>query len=251
MDYYKDFAGYYGKIYQYTSDYMFWESTLSRYSESGPVLYVGPGAGRLMKKLILNHEIYGVERSDEMFMVLQDVLKAESQLRTVKPFTIWNHDVNEINCDIKVSLIIIPCNCLTENKSIEDVKNVLDSCRAHLVKHGHLAIEVNNPLVFGNERLITVEEEVMLEPNVVGLRRTIVEKRSLENKLIVEIEFENSETGQRRTLISLEYCELTYERLQTLASHVGFEIVELYGDTNKMKGYDSSSAQITAVLRAL
>jgi hypothetical protein len=251
MDYFKYFARYYRAFYTYKSDVQFWARAADKYARRNPILYIGPGTGRLMKELLIDHEIVAVERSPAMCKELKKEIEESSEGRPLKTHRIYNVDIRQFNEPISSTLAIMPCNVLTENNSEEAVKEILMTCHKLLQANGCIAVQVDNAAFFPCRRTLTVEKEVTIPNFFKGVRRTWVQHVPENRKLILEIELIQAKSSLPHRLIRFEHFAFTLPLFKRMAAETGFEVIELYGNAKHMNPFDTNSSNIIAIMRKM
>ncbi|MBU0528277.1 hypothetical protein KKF86_00745, partial [bacterium] len=207
-DYYKYFASYYSEFYTYKTDLPFWTYAAKNYAKEGAILYVGPGTGRIMGELLLNNQIVAVEKSSAMVRELSMRLGKIDTSSHIKKYEIYNMDINDFSQNIRVPLIILPCNVLTENRTEKKIVQMLNKCSLFLDAGGYLAIDVDNATIYPQKKILTAEKEI--ESSIFkGIRKTWARYKPEEQKILVDIKL--IKTGEKKACytFTIEYFAFT------------------------------------------
>ncbi|MBN1283200.1 MAG: hypothetical protein JXA24_05435 [Proteobacteria bacterium] len=249
MDSFGEFARYYRAFFTYTDDMPFWRYAARRYANDKPILYIGPGAGRVMLELLSDYEIIGVERSDGMFAELKSVLDRASDDRTLKRYELINKDIRDVKGKIDSCLAIMPCNVISENHNKRDVSDILRTVASVMGERARIAFHVDNAASFSSHREMTVEKHVDIGGLFSGRRRTWIQRDVKNDKLIVEIELLPDDGAGAERLVRFEHCAMTYKFIRDVADELGLKIDEMFGSPVEMCCPDPASASIAVVMR--
>lgn len=248
-DYPKMFSSLYQYMYTYSDDVVFWKACAIKYAHKKPLIYVGPGVGRLMIQLLDDFEIIAVDRSPIMLQALSQRLHSHPQKGTFKSFTILPVDICDVSSEYNADLIILPCNVLTEWNSYSHIQQMLKSCYEHLGHDGHLVVEVDNGEYFRTNNRPPSEGDVNFPDVFVGKRRTWVKHKITSSELGFKIELIPSNEKYERQEFYIEHYAFTLDVFKNTVGDLGFDLANLYGSTQPVAAFTDQSRYIVADLK--
>ena len=248
-----ELAAIYDAIYAGRDDSGFW-LTMAAAAGGGPILELGCGTGRVMLPLArAGHEITGLDRSSGMLDRCR--AKVDGQPPEVRDrVRLVAADMTSFDLGRGFAAIICPFAGFQQLRTVEQQLACLDRCRAHLLRHGRLVLDLPNPdpapPSYARDESGDGEETAQLVDWTHGRRirwwMTVIDyDRSLQcNECEVTYDVIEAGGAVRRITetISLRYT-FRYE-LEHLLFRAGFRVVDLLGDYDSSAFADDSPAMI-------
>lgn len=248
-DYPKEFPYYYRYMYTYDDDVPFWKDCLKKYSGVKPLIYVGPGVGRLLVHLLKDSDVVAIDRSPVMRKVLSDFLESHPGKKNFKKLTTLPNDVTKIRDKQIGNLVILPCNVLTELNSCSHIKKMLKSCHQLLADSGHLVVEIDNGAYFKKHCVPPVERDVNVPNKFVGKRRTTIQFQPREGDLEFIIELMPASKQYGYCKFSVRHYAFSIDSFRDMVDHLGFDFEGLYGSIRPPSPFTEQSTYIVADLK--
>ena len=247
-----ELAAIYDAIWAGRDDSGFWQALAA--TAGGPLLELGCGTGRVLLPLArAGHDITGLDLSAEMLERCRARLASEppqvrDRVRLVAA------DMTSFHLGRRFAMVTIPFGGFQHLLSVEQQLSCLDRCRAHLLPHGRLVLDLPNTSPAPPSH---VADGAAGEEAGAGLADWTEARR---------IRWWVTVTGYQRALQCNE-CEVTYEiieagggtrrvvetvllryvfrfELEHLLVRAGFRIVALHGDYDGSPFGDDSPAMI-------
>ena len=249
-----ELAAIYDAIFGDRGDAAFWQAIADE-AGGGPILELGCGTGRVLLPLVrAGHEITGLDLSAEMLERCRAKLGAEppdvrERARLVAA------DMTSFELERRFAAIICPFGGFQQLRTVKQQLACLDRCRAHLVPHGRLVLDLPNPAPappsHAGDEPADGEASAELADWTEGRRirwwTTVTDYDASEQWNECEVTYEIIEadgtTSRIVDTISLRYV-FRYE-LEHLLVRAGFRVVGLYGDYDRSPFGNDSPAMIT------
>jgi len=248
-----ELAAIYDAIFAARDDAAFWRAVADEAGD-GPILELGCGTGRVLLPLArAGHEITGLDLSGEMLERCRAKLRAEApgvreRARLVAA------DMTSFELDRRFAAIICPFGGFQQLRTVEQQLACLDRCRAHLLPHGRLVLDLPNPAPAPSSHAgdqpadgqATAELADWTEGRRIRWWMTVTDYDASEQWNECEVTYEivavDGTTSRIMDTISLRYV-FRYE-LEHLLVRAGFRVVALYGDYDGSPFGDGSPAMI-------
>ena len=248
-----DLAAIYDAIYAERDDAGYWRK-IAASAGGGPILELGCGSGRVLLPLArAGHEITGLDLSAPMLEHCR--AKLQSEPREVRDrVRLLAADMTSFELGRRFAAIICPFGGFQQLRTVEQQLACLDRCRAHLLPHGALVLDLPNPdpapPSHARDEPADGEATAQMADWTDGRRirwwTTVIgyDRSQQCNECEVTYEIVEADDTTRRTTetISLRYV-FRFE-LEHLLVRSGFRIIALHGDYDCSPFADESPAMI-------
>lgn len=227
-EYPESFARFYDLIYHHLRDGVDNEFFLKHIKKARRILEIGVGTGRFfMEALDSGADIYGIDISDSMLLVLKNKLPAGERYR------ISNRDFRDFSFDRKFDLILAPFRVFMHIQEKDDQLQALGNAYQHLEPGGTLIFDVFIPnleqLINGLEEITDFDSEY--EPGK-RLKRIVSTRPDLVRQLI-DIRFRiewDTDTGMKEEIWDTRLRFFFRYELEHLLERTRFENYSILGD---------------------
>lgn len=220
-----------------TEDMELYSELAEEYGE--PILIVGSGTGRLMLHLAQeDYTVHGIEIEAAM---LDRAKSKRDALPHLQDKLIFHHaDALKIKLDQQFGLAIIPYNTFMHFTSLDTQRKLLTRLRGWVAEGGALVIDLPN----AGEAFATQDSEAVI------LERTFLEQESghlvMQQSVsridrveqIMQVTWIYDEIGEdgalSRTVVPVRNRYFFHSELRHLLELCGFEIVETFGDFDRL-----------------
>lgn len=193
-------------------------------SKSKNLLFLGPGTGRILKKLCeVNGRVVGVEKSKNMSKICrQNAPQAQ----------IINDDVLKLNLEERFDLMIAPYEFLNHFEP-EQLAQVLKIVSKHLQKNGIFVAQLKNPhhcvgrLHQSDLDCVEIIDEKILEKSYI----TFNEGQQTYTDIIERILLD----GRKHDVVTMNWHFYFLNQLKGFFSSDGLKIMNVKGDFNRSK----------------
>jgi SAM-dependent methyltransferase len=249
-----ELAAIYDAIYSGRDDVAFWQA-MAAAAVDGPILELGCGTGRVLIPLArVGYEMTGLDLSGGMLE------RCRAKLRSEPPEVgdraqLLEGDMTSFDLGRCFALITIPFAGFQHLRSVEQQLACLERCRAHLLSHGRLVLDLPNPdpappSHVRSHEATDGEATAQLVDWTDGRRirwwMTVVDYRRSQQCAECEVTYEiiaaDGATTRMSETFPLRYV-FRYE-LEHLLVRAGFRVAALYGDYDRTPFADGSPAMI-------
>jgi len=248
-----ELAEVYDAIYAGREDTRFWQA-MALATAARPILELGCGTGRVLLSLArAGHEITGVDLSEHMLDVCRAKLRREPPAVRER-VRLLAADMTSFELGRRFAAITIPFASFQHLLTAEQQLACLERCRAHLLPHGALVLDLPNP---SPAPLSAVQEQLDARATAVELvdwtagRRirwwaTVTDSRPSLQRYAFEVTYEviGADGTVRRLNETLVLRYVFRYELEHLLVRAGFRITALYGDYDCSPFGDASPAMI-------
>lgn len=219
-----------------TDDLAFYSELADEYGD--PVLDVGCGTGRVMLHLAQEgYRVYGID--SEPAMLERAHRKAAMFPHLRDKLTFYQGNVLKYDLQQQFKLILLPYNCLTHFHTQDDQLTLLRRLRASIEPGGLLVSDLPNPAdTFASPDTDAISlERSFIEPEtghlVMQQAHSLLDRTS-QLMHVTWIYDEITEDGAvHRTFAPTIFRYYFYSEVRLLLMNTGFEVVEVYGDTDR------------------
>ena len=247
------FAEVYDAIYAGREDAGFWQ-VMAAATAARPILELGCGTGRVLLPLArTGHDVTGIDLSTRMLDVCRDKLRLEPAAVRER-VRLLAADMTSFDLGRRFALVTVPFASFQHLLTVEQQLACLERCRAHLLPHGSLVLDLPNP---DPAPLSAVREEPAVGEATAEVvewtdgRRirwwaTVSESRRSEQvyafAVVYEVVAADGAVQRLEETLLLRYV-FRYE-LEHLLVRAGFRVVAIFGDYDCSPFGDESPAMI-------
>jgi SAM-dependent methyltransferase len=249
-----ELAAIYDAIYADREDAGFWQA-IAAAAGGGPLLELGCGTGRVLLPLArAGHEITGLDLSAVMLERCHAKLHFEPPAVRDR-VRLLAADMTSFDAGRRFAAIICPFGGFQQLRTVEQQLACLERCRAHLLPHGTLVLDLPNPdpappSHVRSHEATDGEATAQLVDWTDGRRirwwMTVVDYRRSQQCAECEVTYEiiaaDGATTRMSETFPLRYV-FRYE-LEHLLVRAGFRVAALYGDYDRTPFADGSPAMI-------
>jgi len=247
-----ELAAIYDAIYADRDDAGFWQAMAA--ASGGPVLELGCGTGRVLLPLArVGFEVAGLDLSAPMLERCGATLQAEppevrSRVRLIRA------DMTSFDLGRRFSAILCPFAGFQQLRNVDQQLACLERCRAHLLSHGRLVLDLPNPDPAPAEYArdapgdgeATAELVEWTEGRRIRWWMTVIGYDRLQQGNECELTYEIiAADGSSRRLTETILLRYTFRyELEHLLVRAGFRVVTFFGDYDRSPFADGSPALI-------
>lgn len=249
-----EFAAIYDAIYGDRDDAAFWRVIAASVAESGPILELGCGTGRVLLPLArAGFEITGLDLSAAMLERCRAALRSEppkvrDRVRLVAA------DMTSFELGRRYATITCPFGGFQQLRTVDEQLACLARCRAHLLPQGRLVLDLPNPdpapSGYARDEASDGEATAQLVDWTDGRRIrwwmtvTGYDHAHQCSECTVTYEIVDADGATRRLSETLVLRYIFRYELEHLLVRAGFRVVALYGDYDGSAFGDGSPAMI-------
>ncbi len=248
-----ELAAIYDAIYAGRGDTAFW-LTMAAAADGGPILELGCGTGRVLLPVArAGYEIIGLDLSVPMLDRCRAKVDAQPQ-EVRERVRLVTGDMTSFDLGSGFGAITCPFAGFQQLRTTELQLACLERCRAHLLLHGRLVLDLPNPdpapASYARERATDGEETAQVVEWTDGRRirwwMTVIGYDRLLQVNECEVTYEIiEEDGASRRLTEAIFLRYTFRyELEHLLVRAGFRLVALHGDYDRSPFGDGSPAMI-------
>ncbi len=247
------FAEVYDAIYAGRDDAPFWAAIASA-ARDGHVLELGCGTGRVLLPLARDgYAVTGVDLSESMLDVCRAKLRLEPPAVRER-VRLLAADMTSFELGQRFGAITIPFASFQHLRTVEQQLACLERCRAHLLPHGALVIDLPNPAPAPpsaapqqpDAGATPVEVVDWTEGRRIRWWAEVTESRRSEQIHAFRVTYEvvDADGSVRRLEETLLLRYVFRYELEHLLVRAGLRVVALYGDYDQSPYGDESPAMI-------
>lgn len=247
------FAEVYDAVYAGRDDALFW-TAIGSAAPDGRILELGCGTGRVLLPLArAGYEVTGVDLSGSMLDVCRAKLEREPPAVRGR-VRLLASDMTSFELGQRFGAVTIPFASFQHLLAVEQQLACLERCRAHLLPHGVLVIDLPNPAPAPPSAVpeppdagaTPVEVVEWTESRWIRWWATVSESRSAEQIHAFEVTYEvlGADGSVRRLEETLLLRYVFRYELEHLLVRAGFGVVAIYGDYDQSPFGDDSPAMI-------
>lgn len=228
-------------------DIAFWEWNADQYAGDKPIVEFACGTGRVTLPLARKYSIIGVDLSDQMLRIAHNKVSLSNQDLNVQ---LYLGDMCDFKTGLSHNLVIVPFTSFANVIGTENQQKALHNFHTHLVKGGHLVIDIFNPSILhlanGVNQFPTPTFEKRIRLNDGGLlvryQTTRYYQSIQQTQWVFYIEIYDAHTNE----MTRKYTEEATVQVifpnewRMLLKLAGFEIINEFGDYDRKSFNDSS-----------
>jgi SAM-dependent methyltransferase len=249
-----ELAALYDAIYGDRDDAAFWGATAAA-AGNCPILELGCGTGRVLLPLArAGYEITGLDLAPHMIERCHAKLQPEPP-EVRQGVRLLVADMTSFELRRRFALITVPFAGFQHLRTVEQQLACLDRCRAHLLPHGRLVLDLPNPdpappsYALSDKPTdgeVTAELVDWTDGRRIRWWVTVIDyQRSLQcNECEVTYEIIEADGATRRISETFPLRYVFRYELEHLLVRAGFRVVAIYGDYDRSPFADGSPAMI-------